>query len=427
MSDKLFDNIFLVLISIIPISILIGPAVSLTNIIIFDFIFIYFLFLKKDLNWTNSLIIKLLLFLYTYLIFNSLISQQAELNLSRNLGFIRLIIFFVGLNYLFNEKKNLNNILKVWSIVIIIVVVDIFIEKIFGKNILGFSGVNSPGSERIVSFFKDEAIPGSFVYAFSFILIGFFLEKIKKFKFKSLIMFLLLIIILLIAVVVTGERSNSLKFLISLILFFMFLKEISFFKKFFLFGSVLSILFLIVSNDNYLKSRVFETSFYLIDTYKESFSKPNPLPGGNTYAELSRSGFEVFKKYPYFGVGNKNYRVESCFNDINKNYYCETHPHQIYFELLSEHGLLGSVLLLTIFLLIFYNILKNILVSKNYISLGCLVYLIAIFTPLLPSGAFFADYNLTLFFINLSIMYASNKNLNIFNYDKKIRSYPNKI
>jgi len=274
-----------------------------------------------------------------------------------------------------------------------------------------------------VSFFKDEAIPGSFVYALSFILIAFFLEKIKKFTTKSLILFFLFISILLLSVVVTGERSNSLKFLISLILFFLFLKEISFLKKIALLGSIFSIIFFTVSNDNYLKGRALETSFYLVGTYKESFLNPNPAPGGNPYAELSRSGFEVFKKYPYFGVGNKNYRVENCLKDINKNYYCETSPAQIYFELLSEHGLFGSILLLSIFIIIFFNVFKNSLRSKNYIPLGCFVYLVVIFTPLLPSGAFFADYNLTLFFINLSIMYTSNKNLNFFNYDKSIKRH----
>ena len=95
-----------------------------------------------------------------------------------------------------------------------------------------------------MSFFKDEAIPGSFVYALSFILIGFFLEKIKKFTTKSLILFFLFISILLLSVVVTGERSNSLKFLISLILFFLLLKEISFLKKIALLGSIFQLYFL---------------------------------------------------------------------------------------------------------------------------------------------------------------------------------------
>ena len=36
---------------------------------------------------------------------------------------------------------------------------------------------------------------------------------------------------------------------------------------------------------------------------------------GNLYLGLYQSGFEVFKKYPIFGVGNKNYRIETCSNE----------------------------------------------------------------------------------------------------------------
>ena len=32
------------------------------------------------------------------------------------------------------------------------------------------------------------------------------------------------------------------------------------------------------------------------------------------YITLYKSGFAVFKNYPLIGVGNKNYRVETCVN-----------------------------------------------------------------------------------------------------------------
>ena len=32
----------------------------------------------------------------------------------------------------------------------------------------------------------------------------------------------------------------------------------------------------------------------------------------NFFFQLYSSGIEVFKSYPFFGVGNKNYRVETC-------------------------------------------------------------------------------------------------------------------
>ena len=420
MNQEYIENSLVILISLIPISILIGPAISLANILIFDFLFIIILFLRKDFEWINSSVVKILLILYLYLIFNSLIAQQPELSLLRNLGFIRLIILFVGINYFLNKSENLKLIFKVWSLTILIVVIDVFIEKNFGKNILGYSDVNSIEGQRLVSFFKDEALPGSFIHAFSFMLVGFFVMKFKEIKINFNIYLTSLIILTLFAsVVITGERSNSIKFLISFILFLVLFNEIKTIKKIIIFCFISLIITLTVSSNDYLKSRATNITIYLIKTYKNSFQSPNPAPGGNPYAELNRSGFEVFKKYPFFGVGNKNYRYESCKKGVNKYYYCETHPHQIYFEFLSEHGLIGGAILIILFFTIFFKIIKIIILNKNYISLGCFIYLLTIFTPLLPSGSFFTDHNITLFFVNMSVMYGSIKELNIFNHVRK--------
>ena len=87
------DNFFLILIAFLPISFLIGPAISLANIVLFDLCFVIFIITKKNFGWIKTPIIKILLILFLYLIFNSLISINYDLNLLRNFGFIRLIIF----------------------------------------------------------------------------------------------------------------------------------------------------------------------------------------------------------------------------------------------------------------------------------------------------------------------------------------------
>ena len=138
----------------------------------------------------------------------------------------------------------------------------------------------------------------------------------------------------------------------------------------------------------------------------------------NLYIQLYKSGYTVFKNNPLFGVGNKNYRVETCNNEkknINKNYYCTTHPHQIYFELLSEHGIIGFLTILSIIFFLTFRLLKKILLSKNYIQVGAFIYILSNFIPILPSGSFLSDFNLTLFMLNFSIMYAINKETNVFN------------
>ena len=106
--------------------------------------------------------------------------------------------------------------------------------------------------------------------------------------------------------------------------------------------------------------------------------------------------------------------VKIFLTKIIPDYYCLTHPHQIYFETLAEHGLFGTIILFGILFYLMFRILKLILISKNYLQLGCLIYILVNFTPVLPSGSFFSDFNITLFWINFSIMFACDKKSNIF-------------
>ena len=167
-----------------------------------------------------------------------------------------------------------------------------------------------------------------------------------------------------------------------------------------------------ISNLDYLKYRYYDNIINpLINTDKREIFLNN-----NIYILHYKSGYAVFKNYPLFGVGNKNYRIETNNNRFTKkNYFPDTHPHQIYLEFLSEHGIVGTVFFLSI---IFFLILKNIkscIVSKNLLQLGALSFVIINFLPILPSGAFFSDFNTTLFFINFSIFLACNPSSNIFN------------
>ena len=58
--------------------------------------------------------------------------------------------------------------------------------------------------------------------------------------------------------------------------------------------------------------------------------------------------------------------------------------------------------------------MRNIIDSKNYIQIGTFVFILVNFIPLIPSGAFFSDFNITFFMLNLSLMYAVSNKTNIF-------------
>ena len=93
---------------------------------------------------------------------------------------------------------------------------------------------------------------------------------------------------------------------------------------------------------------------------------------------------------------------------------------QFYIEFLSEHCLFGTIILLSILFFLIFRILGVIIKSKNYIQAGCFIYILTNFIPLLPSGSFFSDFNATIFWINFSLMYACNKQTNIF-YEQDLK------
>ena len=397
--NKYTYNYFLFLFSIIPLTIIAGSAVSFINILLIDLSFIILLVLKKDFYFLKNKTITYLLILYIYLIFNSFISIDYSESYSRNLGFLRFIILFVAFNYFYYQKFFFKKMFKSWLLILLIVTFDVFIEFFYGKNILGYdiSGYGNP--KRIVSFFKDEPIVGSFIGAFFLFLTGFFLNQKKKYKPYVL----LVIILFFISILVTTERSSGIRALIGMSIFFLLYKEFSLKSKILSFFFIFLIIFTFVINSHNIKHR------YTVQ-----------LTQTKIYFDLYQSGFAVFKNYKLFGVGNKNYRVETCSKEIfnNKNYRCSTHPHQIYFELLSEHGLIGTIIILLIFYKLIFSKITRTITGKNYLKIGSLIYLIISFFPLIPSGAFFSSFLLTLFAINLSIFYAYDKDMNVFKINK---------
>jgi O-antigen ligase len=418
MNSKTLNSYFLFLFSFIPASIIIGPAISLINILLIDFSFIFLIFYKKDFNFLSNKTVKLIIFLCLYLILNSIIAKDFSMSAHRNFGFIRFGILFLAFNYFFYNKDFVNRVLIVWVLTLSVLALDAYIESIFGQNIFGY-GRETHGN-RIVSFFKDEPIVGGYINGFYLMIIGylFYINKDTSNKFKYII--LVFSIFFIIIIILTGERSNSIKAILGFLLFYFFndffkLKE----KIFSIFFLILIFTFLLNTSD-FLKLRYSSQFFKPL----VSFFQPNnqiqkneiraDTLKENLYILLYQSGFEVFRKYPIFGVGNKNYRVEACSNEKNSKYFCSTHPHQIYFEFLAEHGLVGSMVIFFVLFNLIFSKIKTTLSSKNYLQLGCLIFLSTSFIPFLPSGAFFADYNLTIFWINLSIMYAVGNKTNVY-------------
>ena len=130
---------------------------------------------------------------------------------------------------------------------------------------------------------------------------------------------------------------------------------------------------------------------------------------------------EIWKDYPIYGGGLKSFR-KLCAHEkyekiqsLNFKNRCATHPHQIYFEILSETGIIGFFSLLIIFFIILKRMVKILILNKKNFSM-IIVLFIPIFIklwPLTTTGSFFSNYNLiTICFFIGFVLSLENVNLN---------------
>ena len=99
--NKYVYSYFLILFSIIPLSILIGSAISVANIILIDVSFLILMIYEKSFKFLKSGPVFYLVILFFYLIFNTFISIDYSESIVRNFGFIRIIIL-AGSFYIVN-------------------------------------------------------------------------------------------------------------------------------------------------------------------------------------------------------------------------------------------------------------------------------------------------------------------------------------
>ena len=102
---------FLTIITLLPISIILGPSISLINILIISFSFLLLSFFFENYQFLKKKEFLLLVALNFYLIFNSFISLDFYIGFARNFGFLRFILLFLFVNYFFLNLKTQTNYL----------------------------------------------------------------------------------------------------------------------------------------------------------------------------------------------------------------------------------------------------------------------------------------------------------------------------
>jgi len=444
---NLFNKLSIILFSILPISVIIGNAAININIVLINLLFLIYCYKFEVWGWVKKDIFLYLITLYIFLNLNSLYSyfilfkgQTPPIvldwdnrilsfynedfilkfydndGIKRSFLFIKFILLVFAFSILLRNNKILDLVNKNWLFVIIILIIDVFIEKFTGQNILGYK---SPDPSRIVSFFKDELVVGGLILCFGLTSTSYFINNKKNNKSIFLITLILLLVVL--SIFITGEKSNFIKSILLFLIIAYFFKKNKYYINYKILLIVLSFLitFFVVFSD-ITRQKYYET-FLRIKVAKVETTIFDKFQNIKYFSHYD-TAIKIFKNYPITGIGNKNFRIEchknKYFNEkINAtNIRCATHPHQVHLEILSEQGIVGYFL---IFYFVIWFSIKNIKISlknKNVYHLSNVGYLLIFFIPVLPGSGIFSTFSGSMFWIMFALV-----NLN---YEKK-KNEPN--
>jgi Lipid A core - O-antigen ligase and related enzymes len=135
---------------------------------------------------------------------------------------------------------------------------------------------------------------------------------------------------------------------------------------------------------------------YFVDTFNDISSIENIID--SHYGAHYITAYNIFLDYPILGVGQNNFRnvcSDLKYSNLQSkriNDRCSTHPHNYYFQILSDLGIFNFILFILMIYFIFIQTIRDKHKSNMLLYYGKIVSLLVVFWPLLPTGSFYNNW-----------------------------------
>ena len=442
---------------IFPLSVIIGNfAINLTVILLCVFTFIFHT--KKILDFKLNIFDKIIIFFFLNTVivliinfFQSYFSGAVfpKIITIKTLLYLRYLILYIILRVLVsNNILNLKWFSFMCAFYASFVCFDIIFQYYFGKNIFGIEQVFT---RHVSGVFGDELVAGGYLQKFA--LFCFFLPFIlKQNKLKKTFIQFLIFLIFSYGIILSGNRIPFILFFLFFFIYMISFKELR--NIFFIFLATFSLILVLIFNtsqtvkNNYIafmdRSQTLHPmlsnvrGFYNDGKYLTNFffnsdrvseivqaAKRHKCSKNILSKELCPESLKVIDK-DIVKIWERSYVAEigCAFVNIVSNPvigggirshrqypWCNTHPHNYYLEILSEHGIfgLGAILFLVFSVLrAFFRTAKNSFHSSlNRLDKTTLPYFIIFcteFFPLRTSGSFHSTPNASIIFLILAVL-----------------------
>jgi O-antigen ligase len=417
---------------IIPISFIAGNLVLNLNIIFFIIFSIVF-YGKSIFKINLQLIDKLILLFFSFVLIAGIYNfidlhffKGQDYALKKNFAFsvliksilyTRYILLYFILRFLIENKLiNLKLFFISCTFSSIFVSLDLFYQFTFGKDIFGFE----PSLEgKFSGPFDYEYIAGGYLQRFtlfSFFVLPLFYKINNKIYSSLFITFLFLVYFA--ALLITGNRMPLILFVFMFFLIILFEKELRKYFVYYLLAIVVTGVTLFYSSN--LVKKNLNNFFNRIQVMSNSIvTKKFDQSNENSYFKEFRTFYGTWQMNKYIGGGVKSFRI-NCWQRKNIKSWerstCNTHPHNYYLEILTDLGIVGFLILSSIFLIVLYQsfikkyFFSSFLSSNKTLTPFMFLFLIEIF-PIKSTGSFFTTSNATFLFLILAITVALSKEL----------------
>ena len=424
------ENYLNFLLSLIPASFIVGNMAININIILLILSSIFFF--KKDIFELKYFFDKLIFIFFSFVIFTGFYNDiyfyltdaypKGVNTIIKSILFLKYLFLYLSIRFLIEQKIiNLRYFYYSCTLCSLFVCIDLFYQFIYKEDIFGYEIIDV---RKLSGPFGDELIAGGYLQRFSlftFFILPYFYNNFPKKILIFLIPFIFFITS--IAIVLTGNRMPFVLYIFTVFLIVIFQKQTRKYLIPFLVIFILSMGFFLKSNSIYTLNfkgfykQVINMSTFVTGKTMDPRSVPNHIKEFNTF-------YDTWLMNKYIGGGIKNFRYYchvrpnqekksilgyQYIDNKKHKFICNMHPHNYYLEILTETGLVGFLILTTIFLTVLYEsfykkYFTTLQIAKNNIIVPFIFLFIAEIFPIKSTGSFFTTGNATFYFLIMAII-----------------------
>lgn len=416
-----FDKFLIILVFFFPILLCLSIffADFFASAIALSVIYLFFFDKKKEVFFDIKIQFYFFIIFYFIILLSLIFSFSFKGSFLPSFFYFRYFLFIAGIFYLLEKYSFFSRILF-YSLIFTfsIIFIDSTKQFIFGKNFFN-QGLGIDPTPFITSFFGNEKKLGSYLVR----LLPLVLSLVYFLNFRKYDIYI--IALWGIFIFLTSERTALFLYLL-VILFSFFINKNKI--KFLLIGFL--IFFTLFLFNKELKYKYIDYTlkqFGFIETeWNKSGGKIRYF--SKEHEDLSYTALVIFKNNiingggiksfykicnEYKNKGKQNKIIKYTFLERNNLITCSTHPHNTYFQILSEIGIFGFFIIIILFCKILFLNFK-ILLNKNHNNLNLSYYFLNVgiiinLFPLIPSGSFFNNWISLIMFYPLGFWFYINK------------------